>query len=241
VAKGHVAGIRQVFRVATVREVFGISAPELARAVDVTIPRDCSAMTDQQGLRAASGEWLAVASMPLWAGEVAPRRRHLLRLQRHWASAASLRSSAPEQAEPEAVFDTQGRLQHRAGLDLPEEAEQVARAFAKDLGHAEDEQTEQLWEKLWQGGYSVARVVDQDGKRLVVLRRTTGTLRLSAAEARVVRLALTGNALKNIAAELGTTSSTACTQLQSALHKLGLTDRVQLLRLFSARPAVAGK
>jgi DNA-binding NarL/FixJ family response regulator len=124
---------------------------------------------------------------------------------------------------------------------LPEEAEQVARAFAKDLGHAEDEQTEQLWEKLWQGGYSVARVVDQDGKRLVVLRRTTGTLRLSAAEARVVRLALTGNALKNIAAELGTTSSTACTQLQSALHKLGLTDRVQLLRLFSARPAVAGK
>jgi DNA-binding NarL/FixJ family response regulator len=94
---------------------------------------------------------------------------------------------------------------------------------------------------LWEGGHSIARVVDADGKRLFVLRRRPppAAPKLTRAEARVVEHALQGAALKAIAADLGTTVSTASAQLQRALEKLGLKDRAELSRMFAAVPASA--
>jgi len=195
-------------------------------------------LIDNVGMCVVVDDSAIVASLPLWDDDPKPcARRSLLRLQRHLASGSLARSAAHQRRDPEAILDAQGAvLDARVDSKLLARARAVAKSLANDLDGREDESTESLWQSLWEGGYGIARVVDTDGKRLFLLRRMGPDRvhrRLSPVEARVVQLAARGKSLKVIASELGTGASTVSSQLQLALGKLGLEDRVQLVRLFA--------
>jgi len=231
------ATCQKPFRVSAVSERFGAGAEAIAKAMGLSPPKG---VLDHVGLLSVVGDWWIVASIPKWTGDAdRPTRRFLLRLQRHMASAAVQRHDSYGSVATDAIFDESGRLVHDgSACGVPARVEQLARAFANDLGAGDDDSAEALWESLWQGGFAIARVVDTDGKRLIVLRRVAPRERveLTPAETRVVRCAVQGASLRAIAADLGTTLSTASLHLRHALDKLGLRDRVQLVELFASRP-----
>ena len=78
-------------------------------------------------------------------------------------------------------------------------------------------------------------VTEDDNRRYVVIRREPEKPALTSREREVVVLASRGLALKTIAAELGTTMQTVHGQLQAALEKLGLRDRIELHDLVGVR------
>ena len=137
------------------------------------------------------------------------------------------------------IMDGLGRVAvaTQEAIELRPQVGEIAKALARDLSSEEgDPEAERLFEELWAGGWSIQSVGDTDGKRFYVLRRRRASEpRLTHVEAAALRLARDGAALKAIACELGCSISTAGSHLQNGLAKLGLSDRIELLR-FSARP-----
>ena len=171
-------------------------------------------------------------------------RRVLGLVAAHLGSALRLRGSLPpttDQAQTEAVLDPAGRVLDAKGLGKTKRArasltEAVIRAERArgglrqtDAGGAAD-----LWHALVSGRWSIVETVERDGKRLLLARAnplgSPDLTSLTRNESDIVWLAAFGHTYKFIAYELGVTVSTVVRRLQSAMLKLGVASRHDLLR-----------
>lgn len=184
---------------------------------------------------------------------VAPQTLSLLaRAAAHLASANRLRdvlagkSWSPEDSATEAVFDAGGRLQH--ATDVAQDGD--ARSLLRDavcrsekargaLRRADPEEATALWKGLVDGRWSLVDHVDRDGKRFVLARRNEPDIRdpkaLAPRERHVTALAVHGFSNKHIAYQLGISATTVSAYLQTALRKLNLGSRRELVQALGGR------
>lgn len=112
-------------------------------------------------------------------------------------------------------------------------AEDLDRARGRLRREAPDEALE-LWRGLCDGTWSVVDRFDTDGRRYLVAHYNEPEARIDRAltrrEEQVVAFAAMGHADKLIAYELGIAEATVQTHLASAMRKLGIPSRTELIR-----------
>ncbi len=174
-----------------------------------------------------------------------PRTRQLGLAAAHLGAALRLRARAASRAdegdEPESMLTPAGRVLHATGEaghaahreSLVEAVVRRERARGQ-LRTTDPEEAARLWAVLVAGRWSIIDSVDRDGKRVVLARRNPvrgpDVLALDADERDVVWLATLGHSRKYIAYELGLATATVTKRLRSALTKLRIADRRELLR-----------
>jgi len=182
---------------------------------------------------------------------VAPRTRAAFgRVAAHIVAAARLRRAirhdptpSPMPA-PEAVFDARGALLHAEGDATSSGARHalitaVAHVMSSrgSLRKESSERALELWRALVSGRWSIVEHCDTDGKRLILARKNQASVpqpaALNANERLVALYTSWGHSNKLIAYELGLSASTVSSLLRSALRKLGLSSRSELLRVFA--------
>jgi DNA-binding NarL/FixJ family response regulator len=180
--------------------------------------------------------------------KVAPKTKALLsRVTAHIMAGRRLRRLLRrEQAGIDAVLSAEGALLH-AEPPLQSTARRhtlvsAAREIQQSRGalrHEAPDRAVALWRGLVNGEWSVVDHVDTDGKRLIVARRNAPGIAEPAAlrgeERAVATLAALGHSSKLIAYELGRSESVISERLKSAVRKLGLRNRSELVRLVTAR------
>jgi DNA-binding CsgD family transcriptional regulator len=176
----------------------------------------------------------------------------LTRVSAHLISACRLRahvSSAPTpgDADVEAVLDPGGRLHHAVAeakwaqvrSSLATAVSRVERARGR-LRRADPDEALRLWAGLVDGRWSLVDHCDSDGRRFVLARRNEPGVRdpkaLAPRERDVVAYALQGHSNKYIGYLLGISASTVASHLESAMVKLGLRSRRELLNALTPRP-----
>lgn len=99
------------------------------------------------------------------------------------------------------------------------------------------------WRALLEGTWIVVGIREENGRRGLLTRRAGPGCRaaLTPREQQVAVLAARGRSLKDIAHELGVTSSTVGTHLANARRKLGAQTRAELAALFGGVPESASK
>lgn len=157
----------------------------------------------------------------------------------HLGAALRLRHQAAPQAE--AVLTPDGKVLDAQGLATSPQARQslteavlrAERARGK-LRRTDDEEATELWRALVDGRWSIVEVVERDGKRLLLARanthRTPTLTDLTKGESDVVWLTAFGHAFKYIGYELGLSTSAVVRRLKSAMLKLGVSTRAELIR-----------
>jgi DNA-binding CsgD family transcriptional regulator len=154
-------------------------------------------------------------------------------------SRLQLRSSDDAQA----VLSPDGKVLH-ATTDAASEARSLTEAVKQSerarghLRRLDPEEAVATWNALVEGQWSVAEQVESDGKRLLLAFENapvTPALKLSPQELRVVSYAALGHQQKYIAYELGLTPSSVSHYLSSALSKLRLKNRQELINVFGPR------
>jgi DNA-binding NarL/FixJ family response regulator len=94
-----------------------------------------------------------------------------------------------------------------------------------------------LWTGLVTGAWSIADHFDRDGRRWVVAVKNaaaSASRALSSRQAEVVARAASGKSLKVVAAELSLSTSTVSAHLSCAMRKLGVENRIELVRVMGA-------
>jgi DNA-binding CsgD family transcriptional regulator len=164
----------------------------------------------------------------------------------HLGSALRLRallSRTPtgNDAAVEGVFAPDGKLLDLRGDALGKRetlVDAVRRVERAKLRNAAPEERLELWTALVEGRWSIIESTESDGKRtMLACRNTPRTAHLRALtdrEKTVAEYVSLGHALKYIAYELGVAIATVAADLDSALKKLGLTSRAELIRLFAS-------
>ena len=161
----------------------------------------------------------------------------------HIAASARLRRRLERAGYEEAagVFSPDGRAAHlNSGAEADREA---LRQFIKALDRArarlhrgKNEDLLSLWRGLVQGRWTVFDQVDTDGKHFVVVHENdpdaAGPRKLTRRETQVATYAAQGHTNKAIAYELGIARTTVATHLRTALSKLGLRRRTDLVWLY---------
>ena len=177
------------------------------------------------------------------------RARQLGMIGAHLGSALRLRNAlAPAQvddAATEAVLTPQGRVLHASGSAVAARESLAEAALAIErarLRKVPDDEALRLWNALVSGRWSVVDIVERDGKRLLLARRNEVKARpdvvaLTDLERDVAWLASMGHSYKFVAYELGITVSMVVRRLTSAMKKLGIGSRRELLRAFAAERA----
>jgi DNA-binding CsgD family transcriptional regulator len=177
-----------------------------------------------------------------------PRDRQVLDcFAAHLGSALRLRSMlgarpTGDSAAVEAVFGSDGKLLDARGLAAGVEeratlVDAVRRSERAKLRAATEEERLDVWTALLEGRWSIVENEERDGKRtLLACRndpRVTSFRTLSDRERAVVSYAVLGHSLKYIAYELGLAISTVSGNLGTAMRKLGVASRAELVRLFA--------
>jgi DNA-binding NarL/FixJ family response regulator len=107
----------------------------------------------------------------------------------------------------------------------------------QEIPPADDEQVRRLWRALAAGQLSIVDRFDRDGRRFLLARRgradSARRSALSEREWRVAGYAAMGYASKTIAFNLGIAWSTVAERLRSAMTKLGISSRAELIQLFN--------
>ncbi|HEY5922200.1 MAG TPA: LuxR C-terminal-related transcriptional regulator [Kofleriaceae bacterium] len=163
----------------------------------------------------------------------------------HLGAATRLRRLAqPSQIDgdgTESILDANGKVLHAVGdatdkvhrESLVEAVVRRERARGR-LRRTDPEEATQLWSVLVSGRWSIIDFVDRDGKRLLLARKNPvhgpDVLALNDDERDVVWLATLGHSRKYIAYELGLATATVTKRLGSALKKLRIGSRRELLR-----------
>jgi len=181
---------------------------------------------------------------------VSPERwTALAQLAAHVAAAYRLRRHSPgawdhADASVEAILDPTGNVQHALGQAKAPRCRLALRTAAAAADRArgrmrwtEPESAVAMWAALVAGRWSLVETFDTDGRRFMVARRdepdVIARASLSVRECQVAALVAIGHANKVVAYELGVSVSTVGTHLASAMHKLGVRTRNDLLQLFS--------
>lgn len=191
--------------------------------------------------------------------EVHPRVVHTWkRVAVHMLAGFRLRRALGERAvgaldAAEAIFDPGGRCIHAAGQGVEPDARDALTAAVRAVDRArrrgsgiEPEEAVELWQGLFLGRWSVADVLDSDGRRYYVAveneHEVAEDRRLTRREGQVATLAALGRDDACIAYEMGLNPSTVRTHLERSLRKLGLRERGHLIGLAgSLLPSVPSK
>ncbi len=130
----------------------------------------------------------------------------------------------------EAVGEARGRTTARK---LREAAIAIDRARGKMRNTDPDEALE-IWKALVRGRWSIVDWFDTDGRRFVLAipnpPEVTDPRGLSKRESQVVTAAAMGHSNKMIAYRLGLSTSRVSTVLRSAMRKMGVRTRAQLVK-----------
>jgi len=175
-----------------------------------------------------------------------PRTRASLdRVALHLAAAHRLRQkhvSLDPLAGAEAIFSTQGKLEHSASAGGPPAVLQGAvekRLMGQRVRAEEPERALELWRALVAGYWTVVDHVDHDGKRFLLAHRNDVTLlrptALDRNERMVALYASWGHSGKLMAYELGVSEAAVSAHLASVLRKLRLRSRADLVGLFGTQ------
>lgn len=144
-----------------------------------------------------------------------------------------------------AVLSGSGRVLHAEGEareqpaveELGERARRIDHARSQKSGRSEEALA--VWQGLIQGRWSLVESFDVDGKRFLLAHRNPEDVRdprgLTTMESRVVGLACRGYSDALIAYHLGLAEGTVSSHLTRALRKLGIRNRVELVRRLGAR------
>lgn len=174
-----------------------------------------------------------------------PRARMLGLAAAHLGAATRLRrlavGSAIDGDGTESILSPNGHVLHAVGEardkaqreSLVEAVVRRERARGR-MRRTDPEEAAELWSVLVSGRWSIIDFVDRDGKRLLLARKNPvqgpDVLALSEEERDVVWLATLGHSRKYIAYELGLATATVTKRLASALKKLRIGSRRELLR-----------
>jgi DNA-binding NarL/FixJ family response regulator len=207
---------------------------------------------------AGSGCLLAIVSQA--AGPLTRQERHALeRIAAHLAAAHRLRRAvasppagkAPSVAimdDADAVLSGDGSVLHavrdarsaRVREALRDAARRVDRARMREAPERSPSEDDALafWRALVDGRWSLVERFDSDGRRLFVARRNDPASRshkaLTELERKAVALIAIGHSQKMCAYELGRSESTVSTVVRTAMNKLGLRTRSELVDLYGA-------
>jgi DNA-binding CsgD family transcriptional regulator len=146
--------------------------------------------------------------------------------------------SAPVEAvlERGALLHAEGHAKQRRHRDLLLDAARAREHSRRRLRQHDPERAVQLWRALVAGRWSLVDRVDRDGRRFLLARRnppgTIDFLALTTRERQVAALLALGHSQKLLAYELGLASATVSETARSALRKLGVASRSELLRLY---------
>jgi DNA-binding CsgD family transcriptional regulator len=101
------------------------------------------------------------------------------------------------------------------------------------LPHLDAEQALRLWEGLLAGRLVLVDWFDADGRRIIIARRTAAgdehSARMSGREREVAHFAAQGESSKLIGYRLGISPSRVSTLLRTAMVKLGVRSKAQLV------------
>jgi len=138
-----------------------------------------------------------------------------------------------------AVLDSRGAVVHAEGNakqrvdSLREGAARMGSARSQQMGRGPEALA--AWQGLVDGTWSLVERFDTDGRRFVLAHANPHRVRdprgLTNMETRVAALAIRGYADKLIAYHLGIASGTVSGHLASAMRKLGVQRRTDLVRL----------
>lgn len=139
-----------------------------------------------------------------------------------------------------AVLSASGRVLHAEGEATDDEAVEELGACARHIERARsqksgrDEHALAVWQGLIRGRWSLVESFDVDGKRFLLAHRNPEDVRdprgLTSMETRVVGLACRGYSHALIAYHLGLAEGTVSSHLFRAMRKLGIANRVELVR-----------
>jgi DNA-binding CsgD family transcriptional regulator len=174
------------------------------------------------------------------------------RLAAHISAGLRLRIATRDQAEGadgEAVVTPSGKVEHAVGPAKEPEALASLRAAAVAVDRArgamrreDPDEAVSLWRGLVEGRWSLVDRFDHDGKRMYVARRNDPGIpaptTLSERDRQIVAYAAMGLGNKEIAYALGLSAGTIGERVASAMEKLGLRSRAELVRL--ARALIGG-
>jgi len=168
----------------------------------------------------------------------------------HLGAALRLRvlgkSDANNAETTEAVLTPKGKLLHANGevarsTRIRESLTEAVLRSEKARGRlrkVDSDEATRLWSALVEGRWSIVEATERDGKRFLLARRNTletpDLIALTKAENDVVWLAAHGHSHKYIAYELGLSVPAVTRRLKSALAKLRIPSRRDLLRKLGA-------
>lgn len=168
------------------------------------------------------------------------------RVAAHIAAGRRLRAAIARSDENvDVVLTPSGKIDDARGEGTTRSARETLREAVVRQEHArgrgrktEPERATEAWTALVSGRWSLVDRFERGGRRFIVARRNQHELAdpraLSDRERAVAHLVALGKSNKLVAYELGLGESTIATHLSSAMHKLGATSRVELVRLISA-------
>jgi DNA-binding CsgD family transcriptional regulator len=189
----------------------------------------------------------ALSPRPL---RVAPRVLHRLHLvTAHLAAGLRLRRLAGLGAD--AVLDPGGKVEHAEGAARgTEERRSLATAVLRAerargrLRRSDPDQALGLWRGLVDGRWSLVDHVESDGRRYVLARRNPPGVRdpraLTARERDVAAYVALGHSSQYVAYALGLSSTTVTAHLRSAMRKLGVRTRRELILLLGRGDGTGG-
>ncbi len=152
-------------------------------------------------------------------------------------------SVAAQLAGGNAILDPDGRIVEARGAATSAGAADVLRASAVAVDRARSRGTTaddalELWRALCDGTWSLVETFDTDGRRFMVAHENEPPVRgyraLSKREEQIVGFAAMGHAENLIGYEFGLSESTVRGHLDTAMAKLGVNTRLDLIRLVHA-------
>ncbi len=190
-----------------------------------------------------SGQGVVLSWFRRQTGPLPARVRHTLeRVAAHMARAVRLRN---RRGRDDAVLAPDGRLLH-AEADARDEASRDAlREAARRMDRSRlrtsstsPEEAIDMWNALVEGRWSLVERFESDGRRILVARRndpaTHATRALTEGERKVAALLGLNHSQKLIAYELGLSEGRVSTLARSAMDKLAVKSRAELIELQGA-------
>lgn len=165
------------------------------------------------------------------------------RFAAHVGSALRLRrmQAAPNPDAAAAILDASGRFEHgnaetvAARQEISSAAKNIDRARGK-MRRLDPDAASELWRTMVRGEWSLVDWCDHDGKRFLLAQENripaAAPKPLSEREKQVVACAAMGHSNKLIAYDLGLSTGTVSVLLGRAAAKLGVADRVGVIRAY---------
>ena len=199
--------------------------------------------------RADAGRIALLLGSLLEVTSTTPAQRHQFHLaMSHLGAGLRIRTALGHaRAGPdagEAVFEGGGRLVHAAGPARARSAQEALRQAVTEIdrarsagGRSEGVAALERWRGLVEGRWSLVDHFDRDGRRFVVAHKNDPDVLdprgLSVRERQIAELVGMGRSTKEIAYELGLSTSAVGMAVKAAGRKLGLSSRAELALFFA--------